>query len=984
MQHRRSPARLALAVFACAAAALLAWMWTDVQAVSESAPLASVSPRGSAIETLDPLPEEPAADGEASADGTQADPAAVEAPAPQTDERQEVGATEREEPRQGSVHGMTNAPMGTVVLAARGGVLPLDCAAIAWPLEPGGSAPDEVRRSVVRFDGSFDLGRFTPGPLRVLLLPPPGSDAIRLERDDLWVLAGDTDLGALVVDSAGPRQVLFQRTDGEAVTAARLFLAPTRLSGPVRALGWPACSELFPLEEALPLYRLPAGRSTLLALAPGCAPTWVEAGLFEASNPTPLAIELAPAAPITGELIDVDGLELGGLRVGGISLRGPRLDPADARAAGIPGEALLSFQATKSDEEGRFVLQSLEAGEAILLRAAGDDRLDLTDAFTPEVVAYAGDSGIELERRKGAELSFELVDARDGRGIEPFRAELRGISGSEDVIARRFPSSKALWRDIRPLSRSLNSLFADLPESDDLMLWLEADGFSGSVGRSFRLQTGERLELGTLRLEPRAPLHVLVLDAQDHEPLARARCELQPLSPFGAEPSIFGSTDRAGRVSLAPRLDLPHDLYVRCDGHAPWRGRVVAATSSDAPWTVELARGASLRVTVLDGEQQPLHAEVLRRRFGPELGAQEYEAYETVLTDAQGVAEFSDLEPGLASVAARALPRADLDLPADPAALTWFSVGVPAGGAGAIEISAPHSLRLDLHLSAPRTRLAHALVRLAPDPDAFRDPHADAARLAAWPTARANSLGEVVFDGLPARDYAIRVEHPDLEGFGRAVVRLEPKSQVQRVEVRQGHLVGLVLDQEGQTVQDATVVAWALGTLWDEELEVAPRATLEEIAPKPIVLDVSRTEDDGVFSLWGPTGVQVVVTAQVRGTRRVGDYWLEELPRADERAEPIAVQTSPGVRLHVRLMRLPGALEPRSPGVVALCLDQPWGRGVVAAPLENDELVLDDVPPGRWKLCPVELSHKSVILEVGPWGWVDELPQDEPILLRWP
>jgi hypothetical protein len=104
----------------------------------------------------------------------------------------------------------------------------------------------------------------------------------------------------------------------------------------------------------------------------------------------------------------------------------------------------------------------------------------------------------------------------------------------------------------------------------------------------------------------------------------------------------------------------------------------------------------------------------------------------------------------------------------------------------------------------------------------------------------------------------------------------------------------------------------------------------------------------------------------------------------EDRAEPIAVQTSPGVRLYAKLMRRAGQLEPRSPGVVALCLDQPWGRGVVAAPLEHDELLLDDVPPGRWKLCVVELSNKSVILEVGPWGWVDELPQGEPLWLKWP
>jgi hypothetical protein len=989
MPSRRNPARLALAVLALAAAVALAWLWVDALAVQESAPLGA-APVRSAPDAAPLASQEAPPSEDAEPPATQLDaPPAAEPSEAQADQREEVAPPTPKPDALGKVSGWISPPPltpGTFVLAARGGVLPLDCAATGWPLEPGDPAPEPVRRVGVRADGFFELGEWSPGPLRVLVLPSAGSGLARLERDDLWAVAGDTLLGPLALQKAARLQARFTDVDGTPIKDVRLYLAPQRLTGPVRALGWAACSPLIPRSETSELteYELPAGRSTALALAPERVPTWIELELAADDNRLH-AFELAAGESVRGELIDVDGLGLDGFRVGAIALRSPRLEPDEARAAGVPAEALLAYRSTLADESLRFSLGGLERGEALLLRALGDDRLDRTDAFAPEVVAFAGEEGLELERRKGAELAFELEHARTGERIAPFRAELRSAADEQGKLrlARRFTSGKVVWSDVRPPRRAANPLFADLPESEELALWIETDGFHGSTGLPFRLRTGERHELGLVQIAPRDAIHVRVIDAVTKRPIANARCELQPISAFGPEPAVVAESDREGRARLAPVLDLAHELYVRAPAHAPWRGRAIPiSTGSDAPWTVELAPAGALRVRVLDAEQRPMLAEVLRRRYGAELGPHEFEEYERVLTDREGVAVFRGVDAGLTSVAARGLVRPDLDLPVVPGALTWFTAGVAAEGTSEIDILAAPALRLALELRSFDEPLAHALVRLAPDVDAFSEPHVDATWLAAWPTARADAEGRVGFEGLPARDYAVRVEHPDLAGFERAVVRLEPKSQVQTLSFPSSRVVGVVADADDEPVPEARVVAWALGPVWDEELEVEPRMTLEEIAPAPMILGEAEANDNGQFMLLGPHGVQAVLTAHARRSSLVGDYWLDVLP-GSEQEEPILIATGRGTRLHVRLARRAGAQAPRFPGVVALCLDHPWGRGVVAQPLENDQLVLDDVPQGRWKLCAVELSHRSVILEVGPWGWVDELPQDEALLLPW-
>ena len=91
--------------------------------------------------------------------------------------------------------------------------------------------------------------------------------------------------------------------------------------------------------------------------------------------------------------------------------------------------------------------------------------------------------------------------------------------------------------------------------------------------------------------------------------------------------------------------------------------------------------------------------------------------------------------------------------------------------------------------------------------------------------------------------------------------------------------------------------------------------------------------------------------------------------------------TASGGRLDVVVVPQEGEALPRSLGVVAICLDQPWGRGVVARACDGNRLELDHVPQGRWRVCAVELAGGHLVLDATPWLEVGALPQDEPLFV---
>ncbi len=857
---------------------------------------------------------------------------------------------------------------GARILVGRSGVMPLDSAAASWPAglddEPG--AP--VRELRAGPDGSFALSGLEPGRLRLAVR---AEGCAPLDRDDLWLMPGEVlDLGEIALSSGMRLSGRVVGPSGEAIPDAALYRVSDRIAGPWQALGPSSASPLGAVDErsgSFSVSECPPGPLRLLVAAPG-RPVVAFDGHSTADplDPSNLRIELEQGERLFGEVIDIDGVVSEGHVVGGVSLRAPLVAFEEARAAGIPPQALAGWRTTLTDATRRFELGGLSDGEAVALRLMSEEPFDVTDAFAPSVLAEAGDRGVELSWRASAQLAFEVVDLSSARGIDGFLARLEGVS-PRAPRGRRSSTSAASWSNLRPFAAATDPLYEDLPESSGLTLAIEADGYQLLESPSFRLRSGDSTDLGRLSLAPLLPVFVRVLDGGSGKPLAGAECELAAILPELAlgRTSSRARSDRDGRARLNA-LASAAELVVASAGHAPWRGLAPAPNLAEAPFEVRLVPGARLRVLVLDENRRPLRAEVFRRKSGAEVGSSMEARYERVLADAEGLAEFADLEAGLWTVAARELARADLDLPADPGGLSWVSAGAGQGGSAQVEVSAARTLDLGLRLAFGRKPLEHALVRLAPGREGFSNPHADEARLAPTVVARADENGQCSFADLPAGFYSLRVEHPGIPGFGRAVVVLEPRWRYADLDLAAASISGRLVDEDGEPV-NGWIALHAHQGAWFEGMEVEEGASLHSIAPQPIRFKSARTEE-GAFLLEGvPPGIELVLTGTAG--ERWGEYFVEPLELGEQRRD-LVLHVAPAATFEARA-RIEQQPAPMRLGVIGLCLDQPWGRGVVASPMKRHDLELAGRPPGLWHVRLVELAGDHIITRLGPWTEVE-------------
>ncbi len=912
-------------------------------------------------------PPPPTLAGEGPAPGARPEPPDLE-----SEDRESVQPEPRRSRALAAVKGrLVPAVWGAQILIGSAGVLPLDSAAASWPAglddEPG--RPVQVLRAGP--DGSFASSGLEPGRLRLAVR---AEGCAPIDRDDLWLLPGEElDLGGIAL-TPGPFLVgSVVDPLGSPVLEAELYLLGDRVGGPWRALGPDAASPLGRVsgtDGTFGPHGCALGAVRLLVAAPG-RPTAVFEGFVRAGGAGlgRLRFTLEESQALSGEVIDVDGVVQPGHLIGAASLRVPLVAFEDARAAGVPPQALAGWRTTHTDETRRFQLAGLAAGETVALRLLGGEPFDVPDAFAPAELATAGSSNVELSWRASSRLSFEVVDAATSAGLEGWLARLPDVS-PRVPLGRRGASSAASWSDLRPFTAALDPLFADLPESPDLRLSVEAEGCDLLESPPFRLRSGDTIELGRLALFPLPAVHVRVLDAWTGKPLAGAECALLAVAPefaLGREESRARS-GRDGRARLTQLAGNAADLFVQSAGHAPWRGRAPAPNLAQAPFEVRLTPGARLRVRVLDDDRRAVRAEVLRRRSEAEIGSSLEGGYERVLVDADGWAEFTELEAGMASVAARELPRADLDLPADPAGMTWVAAGLAPGGRAELEVPAARVLDYRVRLALRGRPLAHALVRLAPGREGFSRPHADAMRLAATVASRCDERGLCTLTGLPAGYYSLRIEHPELSGFARAVVIVEPRSRYCEVDLGDTSISGVVLDEDGEPVNARLVLSAHQGA-WYEGIEIEQGASLHSIAPPPIVLATLFSGSEG-FVLEGlPPGVELVLGAT--SAEQVGDYFVEPLEQGEKR-EGVFLNVSRSTSLRARA-RSERRASPPALGVIALCLDQPWGRGVVACALEGFDLQLPHRPQGRWRLRLVELAGGHIVLRAGPWSEVESL-----------
>jgi hypothetical protein len=895
----------------------------------------------------------------------------AQAPAPNAETEPAEAAPAPAGPDPGSRRAASEpAPIGTGSLlvvcplrearlfVGRGGSLPLD--ALAAPaaaalaggfLRPCGANPG----------GGWSVDGLSPGPLRVLVAGPGGQ---RLELDGLWILAGETlRLFADLERAPGALTLSVLAPDGRGVPGARVALAGDRPGGASDALGLGAAS---PLGVTGPDGTFPfvprAGGWRLRVLAPGLALAVLDGESHRDDEPGELALEPGPGAEIHGDLLDPDGLGFAGRTVAAWSPTGPGPLPR-ALALGVPVDALATVHGATVSPEGRFAFHNLAADAFLQLSALVDGDLAHGDGFADAVFARAGERGVLVTQRAGATLELAVVDRDTLAPIERFSAEL---AGTWPGGVRSGRDGELVWKRLRPFERAADPTFEDLPESPDLELRLWAEGYDVTTVPGLRLRTGETLRAPRAALRPLPGVHVRVVDARDGAPIAGARCELEALVPELAVGRVASSavSDADGRARLTSLAGQASELLVRCGGYAPLRVRSPQGPSPDQPLEIALAPGATLRARVLDVERRPVRARVLRRRTALETGDAFAEAYEEALTDAEGWVEFRDLEAGAVALAACELERSDLERAPPVGRMTWVSVGVGQGSANEIELGALAARRIAFGLQWQGEPLHGAVLRLSADAAAFSAPHDDARTFLAGPALRANAAGVVEPGPLHEGVFALRVEHPRIAGFARALFLVGGADGPRTLALDAERLRGEV-SLDGERVGEGRVVVWAHGPYYERGMPVEPGSVLRDLVPEPIVLGESELVG-GTFDLPVPTGVELIVTAH--DAQASGDYYVK-VPEGPREAIRVAVEPSIALELAADLR---GKTTPtRALGLVGYNRHQPWGRGLIALPLDGARLELGDLPRGRWRLALVELAGGGLVLERGDWSEFD-------------
>lgn len=907
-----------------------------------------------------------------------------EAPAPGAETETQAGAPAPAEPDPGTRRAASEpAPVGTGRLrvecpvrearlfVGRGGSLPLD--ALAAPaaaalaggfLRPCGANPGD----------GWSVDGLAPGPLRVLVAGPGGR---RQEFDGLWILAGETlRLFADLERAPAALTLSVLAPDGRGVPGARVELAGDRPGGASDALGLGAASPLGVTGPDGTFQFVPrVGPWRVRVLGPGLASAVLDGGSHPDDEPGELALEPGPGAEIHGDVLDPDGLGFAGRTVAAWSPTGPGPLPRAALEQGVPVDALATVHGAAVTPEGRFAFHGL-AGDAFLqVRALVDGDLARGDGFADAVFARAGERGVLVTQRAGATLELSVVDRDTLAPIERFSAELAGtwpggVRGGRD--------GELVWKRLRPFERAVDPTFEDLPESPDLELRLWAEGYDVTTVPGLRLRTGETLRAPRAALRPLPGMHVRVVDARDGAPLAGARCELEALVPGLAVGRVASSavSDADGRARLTSLAGHASELIVRCGGYAPLRVRSPQGHDPDQPLEIALAPGATLRARVLDVERRPVRARVLRRRTALETGDAFAEAYEEALTDAEGWVEFRDLEAGAAALAACELERSDLERAPPVARMTWVSVGVGQGSVNEIELGALAARRLAFGLQWQGEPLHGAVLRLSPDAAAFSAPHDDARTFLTGPALRANAAGVVEPGPLHEGVFALRVEHPRIPGFARALFFVGGADGPRTLALDAERLRGEVA-RDGERVAEGRVVVWAHGPYYEQGMQVEPGSLLRDLAPAPIVLGEGELVG-GTFDLPVPTGVELIVTAH--DAEASGDYYVK-VPEGPREAITVAVEPSIALELAADLR---GKTTPtRALGLVGYNRRQPWGRGLIALPLDGAHLTLEDLPPGTWRLALVELAGDQLVLERGDWSEFELSDARHGVRLYW-
>ncbi len=700
-------------------------------------------------------------------------------------------------------------------------------------------------------------------------------------------------------------------------------------------------------------------------------------------------------AGITVELIDgvsIDGF-VEGLPSGAADVE-VTAHKAGGRFAGFPGAE--GQRATAVAADGTFRIDGLDPETEYRLRVAlvakapenlaAFVRVAQQRTSSPAVTAMSGATGVRIEWRASASLTFRAVDSSTAEAIERFEA--RFADGARMPFAMPV---EAQARTHRPAGRAtLTGLNAAQRRPGTLVV--EADGYEPFEQTGVRLEPGADVNLGDILLVAAPSLEVTVLDRKSGAPVADATVTLTAAG-VGAEPEAgragrrFGVrvTSRGGGVSVengVSRTAVTNErgvaivaappgergeLRVESDDHAPFALADVALPAEGRrPQEVRLGAGGLVVVTVVDSDGVPQPARTVGHR--PPDESTDISAIFTrppMTTDAEGVVRFERLAVGTHRfrpekiTTARAggfVFNADISSADD----SWTDVEVAEGMTHEVRLLLTPQGLLEGRVREGGKALAGANVALVERSDGPAGGMRGFAAFGDGNGVQTDGDGRYRIADVEPGSYTLTVSHPRRALPDELAIEIEPRTQRKDVELSITVVEGRVTGADGKPAAGLRVGAQRVAP---ERAGRAMRAMMMTVTTdgedgsvvqidEGGATDATRTDDEGRYRLVGlpaDTEVRVVVTGTHIAEAR--SQTLKLLP--DEVRTGIDLKVQPAGAIRVRLVRADGTPAGMTVVQAEPAPDQAMEDSVRIAPAfagADGRATLRSLPAGRWRV----------------------------------
>ncbi|MBI5432395.1 MAG: carboxypeptidase regulatory-like domain-containing protein [Planctomycetes bacterium] len=833
-------------------------------------------------------------------------------------------------------------------------------------------------------DGRFELKDVSPGTLRLAIR---ASGYACFDKADVPVPAAAAhDLGEFALELGVRLSGRVVDSLGRGVAGAKLLRTAEQTGAFIISVGRPAGVPLATTDAngGFVVDMLAAGPYRLLTTSDD-HPDQITTGAtaMPGERVDGLEIALAEGLEISGRVVGLPASFAGELAVQAWPSAAADDAPPDA-LAGAPNSDAPHRELRKSSvaADGTFRVRGARKGGSYDLSVIREKQIDgwWGDSLTARKEVEAGARGVELAYQPEAALVFQVVDRATRQPIEEFDVSAGSdwpmpLNDENDRIKRHHPDGRVRFGRLRPR------------ESGPVMLKIEAIGYEVYTRDDIVLAGGEELQLGVIELAPAPVLSVRVVDAATQQPVAGARVELgaeqaeegdhrfavRITNDGGGDQVEFGDTkvgrtDENGVARVGAITSDRCRLRVTHSDFAPYKSELFELTAGQsAERIVSLSLGGTVHAKLVgsDGQPQP-GARVEHRALDQADAPNPMEAGlgGGVVTDADGVAHFTHLAPGVHGFRAKvagdsggAFAAGGMQMMVfggeEEAGEPWIEASVTDGGEADVTVVAPQLSRVHGRITEAGEPLSGATVQLEKKSanDAPRMPFGPSG-----PSARTAADGSYELESVRAGAYTVVVTHASRVMPNESELVVSDVDERLDVELPLAILAGRVVDAQQKPVVGAEA--------WPERAtaDAAPQrrgvmramlvtnngggsTTLSSGDEQPR----TRTDADGRYELRGVTAdTELVVNCRASGFQPGKSEPVRVATGQTTRGVDLALATAGGVELTVVGAAPEGE---RYFLVRASWVGEPGGPSDRNEMTDDKGLLkLDGLKPGPWKL----------------------------------